>query len=109
MGEPARAPEQRCDHGFLRSVAPCPICDLPKVVRARIQQNERTRASYREFKKRTRKPPEVVQRTGTYVCRKCGVEKALTEFYVSRTTPQGHQSRCKACDNDRSKGRKDGR
>ena len=30
-------------------------------------------------------------------CRKCGVEKPLTEFYKAKTLPDGHMARCKPC------------
>lgn len=33
-------------------------------------------------------------------CSRCGIEKDLVnEFYVSRGSPDGRQSRCRACDN----------
>ncbi|MGL5935035.1 MAG: endonuclease VII domain-containing protein [Cetobacterium sp.] len=34
-------------------------------------------------------------------CRKCGVEKALAEFYKSKKHPSGLQYACKACDRKR--------
>jgi nitrate/TMAO reductase-like tetraheme cytochrome c subunit len=36
-------------------------------------------------------------------CTKCGVEKELTEFYKSKSGPQGRSSECKACTNARQK------
>ena len=33
-------------------------------------------------------------------CTKCGVEKALTEFYRKAASPDGHQHACKACANE---------
>jgi hypothetical protein len=32
-------------------------------------------------------------------CIGCGVERSLLEFYVMRSSKDGRQSRCKACDN----------
>lgn len=38
--------EQRCDHGFLRSVVPCPTCDPSQAKEPAAWSNER-RASYK--------------------------------------------------------------
>ena len=79
--------ETRCKHGFLRSVVPCPSCDRRK---ARVVT---------ESSVRVRGQGEVVAREGSFRCRGCGVEKPLSEYYVSRTATRGHQSSCKDCDN----------
>jgi hypothetical protein len=89
----------RCKHGFEREVVPCPECD-PRAardftVRTEAQSRERNARAYA----RKRGQGETVDRPGTYVCRGCGQEKPLSEFYVSRNTKLGHQSRCKVCDN----------
>jgi hypothetical protein len=88
--------ERRCGHGFLRSVVACPACDLGKA-RFERETSERTGS----VRSRTRHPAAVVQREGSYRCRACGVEKPLTEYYISRTSRLGHQSRCKVCDNNK--------
>ncbi len=81
--------ETRCKHGFLRSVVPCPSCDRRK---ARVVA---------ESSVRVRGQGEVIAREGSFRCRGCGVEKPLSEYYVSRTLTRGHQSRCRACDGNK--------
>lgn len=91
----------RCDHGFERSVVPCPVCDHGLSENARPRENASVLGASLAGR-RKRGQGETVNRVGTFVCRgPCGREKALTEFYVSRTQPRGHQSRCKDCDNNK--------
>lgn len=37
------------------------------------------------------------------VCRICGIEKPLTEYYINRNMANGHQSACKECVRERRK------
>ena len=36
----------------------------------------------------------------TKICRRCGVEKSLREFYIKKTNADGHRSYCKQCDSE---------
>lgn len=92
--------EVRCPHGFMRSVVPCDECPpMPKAARTKATRAVSSeRRSVRGARPRGQGEPNKL--VGTYVCTACRVEKPLSEFYLSRTTKQGHQSRCKVCDNN---------
>lgn len=91
--------EGRCDHGFLRSVVPCPVCDRGISETAADRAEGLTRPVH--AKGRVRGQGEVITRGGTYRCRKCNEKKALRDFYVCRSRARGHQSMCKTCDNNK--------
>ncbi len=129
--------EQRCGHGFLRSVVPCPECDdVRGLVRSQTHSRSVTNEEIAEAIKRTggikpaadllyidhntirnrAKQSELVRRAieasqqpraeshglvGTYTCTCCHKDKPKSEFYISRSDSRGHQSRCKACDNNK--------
>lgn len=93
--------EQRCSHGFLRSVVPCPACDPRLTERVALAAAEPSRAVARP---RGHGEPHAL--VGAYRCRgRCGQVKPLSEFYISRTSKRGHQRMCKACDNNKRVGR----
>lgn len=77
----------RCPHGFLKEAALCPECPAPP----------RAKAHRRGGRKRGETESHGL--VGEYLCVRCGVIKPLSEFYVSRSSARGHQSRCKDCDN----------
>jgi hypothetical protein len=87
--------ETRCTHGFLRSAVPCPVCD-PGRTRVERETSECSRPAGR-----VRGQGEVITREGSFRCRDCGELKPLQQFYVSRSMKRGHQSMCKACDNNK--------
>jgi hypothetical protein len=130
--------EQRCSHGFLRSVTPCSVCDRgPKaqrqtlahtisneqiadaVLRAgsvyaaaaelgitkstvhnRAKQSELVRAALQSRRPTSAEAHGLV---GFYTCSTCGETKPKSDFYINRTEPRGHQSRCKTCDNNKAR------
>jgi hypothetical protein len=92
--------EQRCSHGFLRSVQPCPVCDAGKSSEPKAWSS----ATRREYRASTRERWNASQPhglVGEFQCVRCGFTKPLSEYYISRSSPRGHQSRCKTCDNDK--------
>lgn len=91
--------ETRCPHGFMRSIVPCVECGplpvAPKQLRKRVPGSGRN-----PKRCRLRGDGEPNKMRGEYTCTFCRVTRPLSEFYLSRTTKQGHQSRCKDCDNN---------
>lgn len=83
--------ETRCPHGFFRSAVACPTCD-----RADVRSGTSPARTTRK-----RGEGEVLNLPGFYTCCNCGQSKPIPEFYASRTSPRGHQSRCKVCDNSK--------
>jgi hypothetical protein len=94
-------PEFRCRHGFLRSQVKCPACDASDLERERRENQLRKYELARDPSAPRRPKAEATNLNGTYTCKTCGQTKPLSEFYVSRTEKRGHQSRCKACDNNK--------
>lgn len=90
----------RCDHGFERSVVPCPVCDQGKPERAATSASSLTRAA-KPTLRRVRGQGEPITEAGSYRCNSCGLTKPLSEFYRSRTNNRGHQHKCKTCDNNK--------
>lgn len=89
----------RCDHGFERSVVPCPVCDRGIAEEAADRAEGRTRPA--PSVRRVRGQGEVITREGSFRCRKCRELKPLSAFYVSRSLTRGHQSMCRVCDNNK--------
>jgi hypothetical protein len=91
--------EQRCAHGFLRSVIPCPSCDGGLSPNAKARENASQWQQHGATARRGQAQPHGL--TGTYRCNCCGMTKPLSEFYVARGSRLGHQGRCKSCDNNK--------
>jgi hypothetical protein len=83
-----RTPTGRCSHGFLAGLCVMPRC---RHAEPRPTRNQR---STRVLLRTNRPAPD-----GFYCCTRCGLTKPIEEFYVSRQSKMGHQSRCKPCDN----------
>lgn len=92
--------EQRCPHGFLRSVVPCPVCG-GNGAKSPVAWSSERRRGYRAATHARRNAAEPHNLAGEYECSSCGHTKPLSEFYISRSHPSGHQSRCKTCDNNK--------
>ena len=90
----------RCDHGFERSVVPCPTCDHGVSERAADRAEGLTRPA-KPTLRRVRGQGEPNTREGSFRCRKCRELKPLADFYICRSSRRGHQSMCKACDNSK--------
>jgi hypothetical protein len=91
--------EQRCPCGFLRSKVKCPTCDGGLSPNAKPREHaSASRPASRPARRGTAVPHGLV---GEYECSSCHRTKPLSEFYISRAHPSGHQSRCKACDNNK--------